>query len=158
MPKGTQTHFSLDSKTAACGSGTDPNWFSPVPDEVTCKRCQKSYIYMETVDALTRPEGAAPRYTRPIYAISKEKLASIKENHSEDSPEYQKAVKEITEKANISALRNAKAQVIEEAREKEPVYELSYTIVSHKVRQSELLDTMETLLNFKATNIKLVQM
>lgn len=136
MTKTSQTHFSVDSKTAACGSGTDPNWFSPVPDEVTCKRCQKSYIYMETVDALTRPEGAAPRFTRPAYA---------------------KAVEEANKVASTSSLRNAKAQVIEEAVEKEPEYELSYTITSHRVKQWELLDVLETLLNYKATNIKMVQ-
>lgn len=129
MTKQAQTHYSEDSKTAACGSTSDPNWFSPVPDEVTCKRCQKSYIYMEKVDSLTRPEGAAPRFTRPAYAISKEQ----------------------------PSLRNAKVQVIEEATEKEPVYELSYTIVSHKVKQWELLDVMETLINQKATNIKVIQ-
>lgn len=148
-------HFSMGGGIAECGSTSNPEWFTTNPNEVTCKRCQQTYKYMETVDALTRPEGAEPRFTRPSYA--KPSRAEILVQYPIESPEYQKALKEHTETVNKTALQNASRQASEVAAENEPLYELSYTVVSTRVRQSQLIETMETLIAAKATNVKLVQ-
>lgn len=149
-------HFSTGGGIAECGSSRDTTKFTVVPEEVTCTRCQKTYKYLETVDALTRPDGEAPRFTRPAYA-TKETIASVLVNHPVDSPAYQKAVKEYTTNNTAIALENANRQAREVVAENEPLYELSYTVVSTKVKQSQLIDYMESLIAAKATNVKLVQ-
>lgn len=151
--KNPKMHFSKDGITAVCGSATDTNWFTVAPDKVTCGRCQKSYDYMETVDAMTRPEGSAPRFTRPAYAKSKEKTKDL----DEDSLEYQQAVKEISQTNSVTALKNANRQSVEVVAENEPLYELSYTVNAHRVTKADLIEYMETLLRAGASNIRLVQ-